>query len=208
LILPAEEYRRTHIVVPEKLHRGLDSVVYGLLGRYHRRGALGRSLREESEKIHEASEGYRHASDRRLRENLDGLRARFRRQERGCESLLPEALALMVEAAERAVGLRPYPVQVMGAIALHDGYLTEMATGEGKSLTACLPAVLAAWTGRPFHFVTVNDYLAERDALEMRPFYTFCGVTVGSVLSQMAPRERRLHREREKAVTPAKAGVQ
>jgi preprotein translocase subunit SecA len=204
LILPAEDYRRTHIVAPKKLHRGLDSVVYGLLGRVHRRGALGRSLKEEAEKIHEASKGHRHASDRRLRENLDSLRVRFRRQERGYESLLPEALALMVEAAERAVGLRPYPVQIMGAMALYDGYLTEMATGEGKSLTACLPAVLSAWTGRPFHFVTVNDYLAERDALEMRPFYTFCGVTVSSVLSQMNPRERRLHYEKEVVYTTLK----
>ena len=193
MILPAEEYRRTHIEVPEKLHRGLDSVVYGMLGWVHRRGAITRSLKEEAEKIHEAAKAHRHTSDRRLRESLDALRIRFRRQERGCESLLPETLAIMVEAAERAVGLRPYPVQIMGAMALYSGYLSEMATGEGKSLTACLPAVLAAWTGRPFHFVTVNDYLAERDALEMRPFYTFCSVTVSSVLSQMAPRERRLH---------------
>ena len=204
MILPAEEYRRTHIMVPEKLHRGLDSVVYGLLGRYHRRGAFSRSLREEAERIHEAAKAYRHDSDRRLREKLDSLRIRFRRQERGCENFLDEALALMVEAAERAVGLRPYPVQVMGAMALYDGYLTEMATGEGKSLTACLPAVLAAWTGRPFHFVTVNDYLAERDAVEMKSFYTFCGVTVGSVLSQMAPRERRLHYEQEVVYTTLK----
>jgi preprotein translocase subunit SecA len=92
----------------------------------------------------------------------------------------------------------------MGAMALYNGYLTEMATGEGKSLTACLPAVLAAWTGRPFHFVTVNDYLAERDAVEMRPFYTFCGVTVSSILSQMTPRERRLHYEKEVVYTTLK----
>ena len=193
MILPAEEYRRTRIVVPEKLHQGLDGVIYGLLGRRRRRGALRRSLAGEAEKIHEAAKVYRHDSDRRLREKLDSLRIRFRRQERSCERLLPEALALMVEAAERALGLRPYPAQVMGAMALYKGYLAEMATGEGKSLTACLPAVLAAWTGRPFHLVTVNDYLAERDAVEMHPFYTFCGVTVGTVLSPMAPRERRLH---------------
>jgi len=83
LILPAEEYRRTHIVAPEKLHRGLDSVVYGLLGRYHRRGALSRSLKEEAERIYEAAKAYRHDSDRRLREKLDSMRIRFRRQERG-----------------------------------------------------------------------------------------------------------------------------
>ena len=98
---------------------------------------------------------------------------------------------MLVEAADRKLGLRPYPVQVMGAMALYHGYLTEMATGEGKSLTACLPAVLAAWTGRPCHLVTVNDYLANRDAVEMRPFYAFCGVSVGSILGEMDPRLRR-----------------
>jgi hypothetical protein len=107
LILGPEEYRRTHIVVPEKLHQGLDSAVYGLLGWYHRRGAILRSLKEDGEKIHDAAKSFRHASDRRLRESLEALRIRFRRQERGCENLLPEAMALMVEAAERAVGLGP-----------------------------------------------------------------------------------------------------
>jgi preprotein translocase subunit SecA len=118
--------------------------------------------------------------------------------------MLPDALATMVEVAERTLGLRPYPVQVMGALALYRGFLAEMATGEGKSLTACLPAALAAWTGRPCHFVTVNDYLAERDAVEMRPFYAFCGVSVGSVTGQMDPRERRLNYEKGVVYTTLK----
>jgi len=95
-----------------------------------------------------------------------------------------------VEAADRTLGLRPFPVQVAGALALHRGFLAEMATGEGKSLTACLPAILAAWTGRPCHIVTVNDYLAHRDSVEMHPFYHLCGVSVGCITGPMRPQER------------------
>ena len=204
MILPTQDYRRTHIVIPDKLHRGLDGAVHGLVGLYHRRHGIGRSLKREAEKISETARGLRHVSDRRLRERLDEIRTSFRRQEKDCEGLLPDALANMVEVAARTLGLRPYPVQIMGAMALYRGYLAEMATGEGKSLTACLPAALGAWTGRPCHFVTVNDYLANRDALEMRPFYAFCGVSVGSVMGQMDPRERRLNYEKGVVYTTLK----
>jgi len=193
LILPAQDYRRTQIRKPDKLHRGLDGFVHGLVGRYRRRPGIARTLQKEAERIGGLAEDLCRTSDARLRERLADLAARFRRRSREDEALLPEALAALVETADRTLGLRPYPVQVVGAMALHQGYLAEMATGEGKSLTACLPAVLAAWTGRPCHFITVNDYLADRDAVEMRSFYAFCGVSVGCVLSQMAPRERRLN---------------
>jgi preprotein translocase subunit SecA len=132
------------------------------------------------------------------------MRIRFRRQENGCDTLLSNALAIIVEVADRTLGLRPFPVQVMGAMALYRGTLAEMATGEGKSLTACLPAALAAWTGRPCHFVTVNDYLANRDAVEMRPFYAFCGVSVGCVQGGMAPEERRQNYEKGVVYTTLK----
>lgn len=191
MILPTEDYRRTHIVTPEKLHGGLDGLLHRLAGGYRRRPTAGWSIKKEAEKIVEQAEGLRQVSDRRLRENLREKQVQFHRQAKGFETQLPEALAIMVEVADRTLGLRPYPVQVMGAMGLYKGFLTEMATGEGKSLTACLPAVLAAWTGRPCHFVTVNDYLANRDALEMRPFYTFCGVSTGFVLGQMEPKQRR-----------------
>lgn len=204
MILPTRDYRRTQIVIPDKLHRGLDGLVHGLVGWYHRRGSIARSLKKEAEEISEAVTGLRHFSDGRLRERLEEMRTRFRRQEKAREKLLPDALATMVEVADRTLGLRPYPVQIMGAMALYRGYLAEMATGEGKSLTACLPAVLAAWTGRPCHFVTVNDYLADRDAVEMRPFYAFCGVSVGCVTGQMPPRERRLNYEKGVVYTTLK----
>jgi preprotein translocase subunit SecA len=204
LNLPAQEYRRTRIVIPEKLHQGLDRVVYSLVGRYQRHKGRVRTLEAEAASIVEEAAQLRQVSERRLRERLRELQAHFYRQARGYEELVPEAMAIMVEVAHRTLNLRPYPVQVMGALALYRGYLSEMATGEGKSLTACLPSVLAAWSGKPCHFVTVNDYLADRDAVEMRPFYAFCGVSVGSVLSRMDPRERRLNYDKAMVYTTLK----
>jgi preprotein translocase subunit SecA len=204
LILPTYDYRRTKIVDPAKLHQGLDSAVYGLVGNYRRLSRFGRSLQSEAEEISEMASKLRLVSDRILRSRLRGMQDRFRRQERDRQEILADALACMVEVAERTLGLRPYPVQIMGAMALDQGYLTEMATGEGKTLTACMPAVLSAWTGRPCHIVTVNDYLADRDAREMRPFYSFCGVSVGCVTGLMDPRERRENYERGIVYTTSK----
>jgi len=173
------------------MHEGLDAVLNGLIGRYCRRSTLAKALKKNAERISENAAELHNLSDRRLREKLEGMQLRFRRQEKEAEQILDDAFAALVEVAERTVGLRPYPVQVMGAKGLNQGYLVEMATGEGKSLTACLPAIIAAWGGRPFHIVTVNDYLADRDAAEMRSFYHFCGVSAGCVTSQQSPEERR-----------------
>jgi preprotein translocase subunit SecA len=203
LSLPTQDYRRTHVEIPDKLHQGLDALVHGLAG-WRRRATAGRSLQREAEEITGIAEGLVHLSDHRLRERLSEVQAQFRRQAPGFEEFLPEALACMMEAASRTLGLRPYPVQIMGALALYRGYLAEMATGEGKSLTACLPSVLAAWAGRPFHFVTVNDYLASRDAVEMESFYAFCGVSVGCVTGLMDPRERRLNYDKGVVYTTVK----
>jgi preprotein translocase subunit SecA len=93
-------------------------------------------------------------------------------------------------ASDRQLGLRPFSVQLMGALALHRGFLAEMATGEGKTLTAGLAGVLAGWTKRPCHIVTVNDYLVARDSDWLRALYSFCGVRVGHVIAQMNPTER------------------
>jgi preprotein translocase subunit SecA len=204
MISPAQDYHRTHIVIPEKLHQGMDALVHGFAGWRRRRPSVAMSLREDAERISEMARGLVHISDHRLRERLAEIQVQFRRQAKDYENLLPEALASMVEVSSRTTGLLPYPVQVMGALALYHGYLAEMATGEGKSLTACLPSVLAAWSGRPFHFVTVNDYLASRDAGEMNPFYSFCGVSVGCVTSQMEPRERRLNYDKGVVYTTLK----
>ena len=202
--IPAQDYHRTHIIIPEKLYEGPDTLVNNLVGWFKRRYTYLKHILKESERISRAAEGLRHISSRELRERLQGMQTAFRRQKTGYEDLLPDALAALVEASDRTLHLRPYPVQVAGAMALYRGYLAEMATGEGKSLTACLPAVLSAWTGRPCHFVTVNDYLAGRDAMEMEPFYKFCGVSVGCVTSTMRPEERRENYDKGVVYTTSK----
>ena len=93
------------------------------------------------------------------------------------DSLLPEAYAVICEADRRILGMRPYDCQILGGIAMHYGYLAEMNTGEGKTLTATLPLYLNALTGKSTMLVTANDYLADRDAKEMGPVYEFLGLT-------------------------------
>ncbi len=106
-------------------------------------------------------------------------------------ALLPEAFAIAREAARRTLGERPYDVQILGAIVLHQGKITEMKTGEGKTLASIAAAYLNSLTGKGVHVVTVNDYLAERDANWMRPVYDYLGVSVGAILSNMDIERRR-----------------
>ena len=106
-------------------------------------------------------------------------------------SLLPEAFAVVREASKRTLGLRHFDVQMIGGIVLNDGDIAEMRTGEGKTLVATLPAYLNAISGKGVHIVTVNEYLAERDANWMRPIYEFLGLTVGVVQSGQTPDEKR-----------------
>ncbi|WP_290522748.1 preprotein translocase subunit SecA [Alcanivorax sp.] len=107
------------------------------------------------------------------------------------DELLPEAFAVVREASTRVMGMRHFDVQMMGGIALHEGRISEMRTGEGKTLTATLPVYLNALSGEGVHVVTVNDYLAERDANWMRPLYEFLGLSVGVILSQQPAEQKR-----------------
>ena len=125
---------------------------------------------------------------------LRGKTADFKlRYENGesLDSLLPEAFAVVREAAKRTLGQRHYDVQVMGGAALHRGNIAEMKTGEGKTLVSTLPAYLNALTGKGVHIVTVNDYLAERDSEWMGRVHRFLGLKVGVILASMSPAERR-----------------
>ncbi len=204
LILPASDYRATRIVVPGKLHTGLDRMANGAIGRHRGRARVLKEMHQDAEQIFERSLELTHVAEGKLRARLREIQACFRRQRRGYEMHLSEALALVAEASSRVLGLRPYPVQILGALALWKGYLAEMATGEGKSLTASLAGTLAGWTDRPCHIITVNDYLAGRDADTMRPFYSFCGVSVGWVSSTMEPQERRINYEKGIVYTTSK----
>jgi preprotein translocase subunit SecA len=186
----ALEYRQCQITRPKDPPAGLDGVVDGFVGRFRRRHGLEAELRREAEAIDAKAEDWKFLSEAALRRHLAEFRDRFRRRSHDAEACLPDALAAIREAAERTTTLRPFTVQLMGALVLHRGCLAEMATGEGKTLTAALPAILAGWTGRPCHIVTVNDYLAQRDARRLQPLYAFCGVSVGCVTGVMPPEDR------------------
>ncbi|MBT6146268.1 MAG: prepilin peptidase, partial [Gemmatimonadetes bacterium] len=191
LLETTADYRRTDIRTPPPTLDGLDGRAYGLAGRYRRRGALAADLLQEAEQIDACAAVWKDKSDQALREGLGEFKAVFCRNRPGCQEHLVDALAAIREAAERCIGLRPFVVQLAGALALYRGMVAEMATGEGKTLTASLTAVLWGWTGRPCHVITVNDYLAERDAHWYEPLYKFCGVSVGRVTSEMVPHVRR-----------------
>ena len=107
------------------------------------------------------------------------------------DDILPEAFAAIREAADRVLGMRPYPVQLIGGIILHQGRIAEMKTGEGKTLVAILPCYLNALTGRGVHVVTVNEYLAKRDSEWMGKVYRYMGLTVGLIIPGMTSAERR-----------------
>ena len=129
-------------------------------------------------------------SDADLRARTDAYRARVASGE-SLDSLLPEAFATVREAAKRALGLRPFDVQLMGGIILHQGRISEMKTGEGKTLVATMPIYLNALAGKGCHVVTVNDYLAKRDAEWMGKVYAFLGLTTGVIVPGLDDAQRR-----------------
>ncbi|MDX1528298.1 MAG: preprotein translocase subunit SecA, partial [Gammaproteobacteria bacterium] len=124
-----------------------------------------------------------------FKKKTEELKARHANGE-SLEALIPEAFAVCREAARRTVGMRHFDVQLIGGMVLHRGKIAEMATGEGKTLVATLPAYLNALTGRGVHIVTVNDYLAKRDRDWMAPIYEYLGLTVGAIQSEMPPSKR------------------
>lgn len=137
-----------------------------------------------------ARESEMHAlSDEALRAKTDEFKNRLEKGER-LDDLLPEAFAAVREASLRTLGLRHFDVQLIGGMVLHDGKVAEMRTGEGKTLAATLPAYLNALTGKGVHVITVNDYLAKRDAEWMEPIYAFLGLTVGVNLTNMTHEQK------------------
>lgn len=139
--------------------------------------------------INQLEEKIEPLSDDELKAKTQEFRSRLDEGE-SLDALLPEAFATVREASKRVMGMRHFDVQLIGGITLHEGRIAEMRTGEGKTLTATLPAYLNALTGRGVHIVTVNDYLAQRDADWNRPLYEFLGMNVGVVLSRQPPEEK------------------
>lgn len=174
----------------EKLPDGLDSIWDRGLGRIHsllpRTGMFLRRAR----KVIALESQFAELAESKLREEITRCWETWRRgrETRGDQI---RAVALIREAAFRTIGLRAYPVQLAGGFAMAGGCIAEMATGEGKTLTAVMPTVLAGWRGRGCHVITVNDYLAKRDAEIMKPVYEYCGLTVAHIDGEMDPAARR-----------------
>ncbi|MBR0280217.1 MAG: preprotein translocase subunit SecA, partial [Oscillibacter sp.] len=136
-----------------------------------------RSINPIADKIEAMADEYKAMSDAQLQAKTDEFKRRLSEGET-LDDILPEAFATVREAADRVIGLRPYRVQLIGGIVLHQGRIAEMKTGEGKTLVATLPAYLNALTGNGVHIVTVNDYLATRDSEWMGKVHRFLGLKV------------------------------
>ncbi|MGH3157761.1 MAG: DEAD/DEAH box helicase, partial [Streptosporangiaceae bacterium] len=152
-------------------------------------GRILRRLRNIADQVDSIEEDFAKLTDAELSAMTGQFKERYEQGETLAE-LLPEAFAVVREAADRVLGQRPFRVQIMGGAALHDHFIAEMKTGEGKTLTSVLPAYLNALAGQGVHVVTVNDYLAKRDAEWMGRIHHFLGLEVGVILSEMTPQER------------------
>ena len=147
-------------------------------------------IRPIVDKIEKLRPAMQKLTDEELRAKTAEFKERLAKGE-SLDDLLPEAFATVREAARRVLGMEHYRVQLIGGIILHQGRIAEMKTGEGKTLVSTLPAYLNALEGKGVHIVTVNDYLAKRDAEWMGKVHEFLGLTVGVVLNSMTPEERR-----------------
>jgi len=177
-------------VSDKPIPRGLDAAWdagIGLVGRFLPRRQM---FLRRAEKVLAMEKHFSQMTDAKLREAAGELREIFRRR-RDNHSDLERAFALVREAAARQIGESPFPVQIAGAFGLEKGCIVEMATGEGKTLTATMPATVAGWRGRGCHVITVNDYLAERDAEWMGRIYRFCGLNVAYIVQAMSAAQRR-----------------
>lgn len=151
-----------------------------LFGNYSKREL--RRIRPIANAVYNLETKYLNMTDEELSSQTVVLKERLKNGE-SLDNILPDAFAVCREAADRVLGMRPFPVQVLGGIVLHQGRISEMMTGEGKTLVETMPAYLNALTGKGVHIVTVNDYLAKRDSEQMGKIYKFLGLSVGLVLS-------------------------
>lgn len=193
--LPFEDRFKVRVPEPRPVYLGMDSLVHSCKRKWVERKFQVEKLMERGATIVAASEQL-DAADDTLRTRLEELRIEYRETPEPDSALVDVILAHVCELSFRTVGMRPYPVQLVGAIVIHDGALAEMATGEGKSLSSAVAAILMASAGKPVHVLTSNDYLAQRDAEEMTPLFEGCGLRVGFVTGDTP------HPERSQAYVP------
>ncbi|WP_320043304.1 preprotein translocase subunit SecA [uncultured Desulfobacter sp.] len=188
---PSYFYTTQHIPVPEKLHQGTDGLIYGLIGALARRFEFTKNLESDAMKIHDRAIALRQVKNSQLKDKIQTFKDLFQTTKHPPWENVKEAMALLVEIGDRSLGMRAFPVQIMGAMVMYKGGLAEMSTGEGKTFAAVFPAILNAWTQRPCHIVTVNDYLAHRDTTLMGPMFNACGIQTGFVTGDMDQKQRR-----------------
>ncbi len=189
-MLPSTEILRTRLAPAPPLHTGIDGWVHQRIGWWRRRRFTRPDFAALAVRLAAEHATLRDLPEKTLEERLASHRRQVRRHRLDCLAVAIESLPAVAEAARRELGLDPYPVQFQGALALLHGTLTEMATGEGKTLTIALAAVPLGWTQLPVHILTANDYLARRDATNLSRFYARCGLETGRVLAPMAGPER------------------
>ena len=175
--------------------KGLDATANGVVGFFKNRRPVLARLRQQADRIERLEKEIRPLGSVQFQEQVAECRG-LARVNRLTGDALDRAMAIIREGAFRAIGLRPFPVQLMGAMAMCEGAIAEMATGEGKTLTAALAGSLWGWAGRPVHIITVNDYLVTRDAEEMSPIYEMLGLRCGHVVHETTPQERIDHYRR------------
>src|SRR5581483_8419718 len=141
-------------------------------------------LRKRVKAVNELADKYKQMSDKQLKEQTDVLKKRLKKE--SLDAVLPDAFAVVREAATRTLGQRHFDVQLIGGMVLHEGNVAEMKTGEGKTLVATLPVYLNALTGKGVHVVTVNEYLSQRDAGWMGQIYDFLGLSVGVIIAEQS----------------------
>jgi preprotein translocase subunit SecA len=176
--------------------RGLDTVYNGFVGVIKNRRPMLKKLREQADRIERLEPQVRELGSTQFREQVNELR-QLARVNRLKDEALDKAFAMAREAVWRSMNKRPFPVQIIGALAMYEGCVAEMATGEGKTITATLTASIWSMTGRPVHVITVNDYLVQRDATWMAPMYELLGLRVGHVIHEATPRDRVDHYRRD-----------
>jgi preprotein translocase subunit SecA len=184
-----ETYRRLKVREERTTPAGLDALAFKVAEGWHQLRREGGALRDRAREIEARIAEWEALPDGEIAARTETAAAALLKPRPGSDALIA-GVAGTALAARRTLGLTPYPEQLQGALAIFDGYLAEMATGEGKTLTIALAAALMGLTRQPVHVVTANDYLAERDAAELAPFYRFFGLRVDFVTGAKEPADR------------------
>ncbi len=200
----SENFQLTKIRKTPPVPAGINALPCLIAGKFKSRSRLRKNFLKEALHIYEKNAFLQGLSDSQLQSKLFKLREIFKSQKKITPEVIRESFLHIQEAVFRKLGFYPFAEQIAGALGLYRGYIIEMATGEGKTVTAAMAAVLRGWSGLPCHVITANDYLAARDASIMQPLFRFCGISAGSVTSEMKPKKRKENYLKNVTYTTAK----